>query len=47
MVRDPNGRAHNRTVHLSERKRMMNRWAEYLDGLREQANHFIEPVVNK
>jgi len=34
MVRDPNGRAYNRTVHLAERKRMMARWAEYLDELR-------------
>lgn len=36
-VRDPNGRAYNRTEHLSERKRMMNRWASYLDELREKA----------
>ena len=36
MVRDPNGRAYNRTVHLAERKRMMERWANYLDGLRQQ-----------
>ena len=34
MVRDPNGRAYNRTVHLVERKRMMERWANYLDELR-------------
>jgi integrase len=34
-VRDPNGRAYNRTVHLAERKRMMTRWAMYLDGLRD------------
>ena len=27
MVRDPNGRAYNRTVHLAERKRMMTRCA--------------------
>ena len=36
-VRDPNGRAYNRTVHLAERKRMMARWADYLDALREAA----------
>jgi integrase len=36
MVRDPNGRAYNRTVHLAERKRMMARWADYLDDLREK-----------
>ena len=34
-VRDPNGRAYNRTVHLAGRKRMMNRWAAYLDNLRD------------
>ena len=34
MVRDPNGRAYNRTEHLAERKRMMERWADYLDELR-------------
>ena len=37
MVRDPNGRAYNRTVHLAERKRMMARWATYLDELRADA----------
>ncbi len=34
-VRDPNGRAYNRTTHLAERTRMMRRWADYLDGLRD------------
>ena len=33
-VRDPNGRAYNRTEHLAERKKMMNRWANYLDKLK-------------
>lgn len=33
-VRDPNGRAYNRTTHLPERKRMMERWGQYLDNLR-------------
>jgi integrase len=33
-VRDPLGRAYNRTKHLPERKRMMQHWADYLDGLR-------------
>ena len=36
-VRDPNGRAYNRTAHLSERKRMMQRWADYLDKLKAGA----------
>lgn len=33
-VRDPLGRAYNRTSHLPERKIMMQRWADYLDELR-------------
>jgi integrase len=33
-VRDPNGRAYNRTAHLNERIKMMQMWADYLDGLR-------------
>ncbi|MBB6600334.1 integrase arm-type DNA-binding domain-containing protein [Luteimonas sp. MC1825] len=37
-VRDPLGRAYNRTAHLSERKKMMQAWADYLDGLRLKAN---------
>lgn len=36
-VRDTNGRAYNRTAHLSERRRMMQRWADYLDSLRNGA----------
>jgi integrase len=30
-VKDPNGRAYNRTAHLPARKAMMQRWADYLD----------------
>lgn len=37
-VRDPNGRAYNRTAHLAERKRMMQQWADYLNGLKTIAN---------
>jgi len=33
-VRDPNGRAYNRTAHLPERKKMMQAWADYLDELK-------------
>jgi len=33
-VKDPNGRAYNRTTHLVERTRMMQEWADYLDRLR-------------
>jgi integrase len=34
-VRDPLGRAYNRTAHLAERRKMMQSWADYLDKLRE------------
>jgi integrase len=33
-VKDPNGRAYNRTAHLPERRRMMQAWADYLDRLK-------------
>jgi integrase len=33
-VKDPNGRAYNRTAHLPARKVMMQVWADYLDKLR-------------
>lgn len=33
-VRDPNGRAYNRTAFLAERREMMQRWADYLDELK-------------
>lgn len=36
-VRDPNGRAYNRTAHLPERKKMMQDWADYLDKLKSGA----------
>ena len=34
-VRDPLGRSYNRTSHLPERRKMMQRWADYLDSLRD------------
>jgi len=37
MVRDPNGRAYNRTAHLAERHKMMQLWSDYLDGLKTGA----------
>lgn len=33
-VRDPLGRAYNRTKHLPERRKMMQTWADYLDNLK-------------
>ena len=34
VVKNPLGRAYNRTTHLPERRRMMQEWADYLDTLR-------------
>lgn len=37
-IKDPNGRAYNRTAHLAERHKMMQAWADYLDGLKRGAD---------
>ena len=34
-VKDANGRAYNRTAHLPARRAMMQRWADYLDDIRQ------------
>jgi integrase len=44
-VKDPNGRAYNRTAHLSERKKMMQLWADYLDRLKQGAK--VIPFMQK
>jgi integrase len=36
-VSDPLGRSYNRTHHLNERRKMMQTWADYLDGLKTGA----------
>jgi len=36
-VMDPNGRAYNRTAHLEERRKMMQKWSNYLDELKAGA----------
>lgn len=41
-VRDPNGRAYNRTAHLAERRKMMQDWADYLDRLRKEDPKVIQ-----
>src|SRR5690606_17367959 len=41
-VRDPNGRAYNRTAHLSERHRMMQAWADWLE---QQKRGVAEPTL--
>jgi hypothetical protein len=37
-VRDPNGRAYNRSAHLRERRKMMQQWANFLDELKDGGN---------
>ena len=37
-VIDANGRAYNRTSFIKERHRMMQRWSDYLDGLKHGDN---------
>jgi integrase len=41
-VRDPLGRAYNRTAHLPDRTTMMQGWADYLDTLKTGAN--VTPI---
>ncbi|KVQ43752.1 integrase [Burkholderia cepacia] len=36
-VKDPLGRAYNRTAHLPQRREMMQRWADYLEQLKAGA----------
>ena len=45
-VRDPNGRAYNRTAHLAERRKMMAAWAGYLDQLRDTTGKVL-PMKRK
>lgn len=42
-VKDPNGRAYNRTAHLEERQKMMQTWADFLDTLKQNVNKL--PIV--
>lgn len=44
-VKDPNGRAYNRTAHLPERRKMMQQWADYLDKLKVGAE--VIPIHQK
>ena len=43
-VIDANGRAYNRTSFIKERHRMMQRWSDYLDGLKHGVN--VVPIHN-
>ena len=44
-VKDPNGREYNRTAHLAERHKMMQKWSDYLDKLKHGAD--IVPFKHK
>ena len=44
-VRDPNGRAYNRTAHLPERRKMMQDWADYLDKLKSEND--VIPITRR
>lgn len=46
-VKDTNGRAYNRTKHLSQRSKMMQAWADYLDRLKSDNPNVIELGSNK
>jgi integrase len=43
-VRDPNGRAYNRTAHLVERRKMMQEWADYIDALLSNPKAVVEKI---
>jgi integrase len=38
--------AYNHALYVPQRREMMQAWADYLDGLRAQAVHLVEPAVN-
>ncbi len=46
-VRDPNGRAYNRTAHLHERRKMMQTWADYLDALKADTASKVVPFKQR
>lgn len=45
-VRDPLGRAYNRAEHLTERREMMQRWADYLERLRAGEDGMRSPAAS-
>jgi len=46
-VRDPLGRAYNRTTHIEARQEMMQTWADYLDELRASPNPDLKALREK
>ena len=43
-VKDPNGRAYNRTAHLPARRLMMQHWADYLDVIKKDGNETADAL---
>ena len=41
-VKDANGQAYNRTTHIDGRRKMMQKWADYLDKLKAKAAASVE-----
>jgi len=41
-VKDPNGRAYNRAAHLPARRLMMQRWADYLDAIKQGETRILD-----
>ncbi len=46
-VRDPLGRAYNRTTYLPQRREMMQRWADFCDELRAKAQRDLGAAATK
>ena len=38
---------YNKAEYLEQRRKMMQEWADYIDGLRAQVGHLVEPAANK
>lgn len=45
-VRDPDGKPYAREVMIRDRKKMMQAWADYLDGLRQKMIVYDDPLAN-
>lgn len=45
IVRDPNRRAYDRTTFLPERHEMMQKWADYLDNLRNNTHNTASTLL--
>jgi integrase len=41
IVKDSNGRAYNRTTFFEQRKKMMQAWGDYLDGLKDGVDNVV------